>query len=195
VRRASAVAKRCVCVEITRQRAAIEGIDREDAETLRSHYPDLVEALDVEDALLDVEAKALDAPIGKLRSWDNLVGSTTLQCAVLLWALGKLERLPTVASVDDGSFVKDVGAASYLMIADIDVLRASLEMAELRPKEEILAAIDKAQRSLSERARLVQRGVAPSGKLEGTEAQKTKDLLGLGILSGLAWIVDPNRDY
>ncbi|MBX3189182.1 MAG: hypothetical protein KF819_19320 [Labilithrix sp.] len=196
MRNGADVAKRCVCVEITRQRAAIEGIDPEQAEVLRAHYPRLVEVLDLEAALLPIEAKTLEAELGDVPRWDSLVGSTSLQCAVLLWALGRVDRLPTVASVDDGSFLDDLGRWSFLGIADIDVLKASIETAELRDGREMRKAFEAAERSLSDASRLMHKGIAKVEKLTaGGEAERS-DLIAFSVIAGLAWVLDRERsDY
>jgi hypothetical protein len=136
------VARRCICLELMFQRLALEEDDDEAAERDRGRamWLSKVDALAVTDVLLAEERAFLERPVGEL-SDDDLddVHGRASGAPILLWALGRLEARPSMATVE--AIAETLGAHGLLGDGSIRRARSAAEEARLRADEELDAAL------------------------------------------------------
>jgi hypothetical protein len=137
VRRAIEVARRCLCLELLAQRLALETDDAEPAaarDGIRASWLARLGDLDVAEVLLAEERALLERPVGDLSEADvDDIDGRASGALVLLWALGRLDSRPSIATVD--AIAETLEERGLLGDGSIRGARAAAAGAALRPPE------------------------------------------------------------
>lgn len=136
------VARRLLCLELLFQRLGLEEAedDKEAREKARAAWASRIADLGISGELLADERALLERPVGALGEddLDDLEGRVS-GALVLLWALGRLEARPTFATVT--ALEEHLEAKGLLGDGSVKQANAAAEAAELRPAEELDAAL------------------------------------------------------
>ena len=172
------VARRCLVLELLAQRSVLE-VDAEvpvaDRERARASWVGRETDLGVKDAIEPDERAWLDRAVGTL-SDDDLddVHGRGLGAVVLLWALGRVESRPTLASVED--VLADHGLLGDGSVAKA---RAAAEAAALRSEAELDEALSAYAKT---------RGKAK-------EVDDPERIFACVAAHHLTWVLDPSMSF
>jgi hypothetical protein len=146
--RTSDVARRSVCLELLTQRVSLEQQAADlgdDASALHDGLVGAVDALKLASSFVNGERTILAASIGSLDLDEPKLDAYFADLAVLLWCLGRIPRMLTVAQLQDGmgDFLTRGYTRGYLAEAegDLEKVARALESAKLRPREELVAEL------------------------------------------------------
>lgn len=178
---ATAVARRCLCLELLLQRLALE-IDEDDTkeslEEMRLGWLGHTTGLGVDDALLPEERAYLETPVGALGEDErDDIHARATAAVILLWALGSVPTRPTLAHVHDALDL--VTAHGFLGDGSISVANEKVATAKLRPIGDLRAAY----------AAYTQE----RGKM--TDDDTPEQIVGTLGFRTLAWVLDRDMKY
>jgi hypothetical protein len=178
---AAEVAKRSLCLELLLQRVGLElddeeHVDKRDA--FRLAWVSRLGDLDLEQALLPKEREYLTRTVDELTQdeVDDIEGRI-ITAAVLLWALGRVPALPTVATLGDAPDV--VAEHGVLGDGSVSGARESVTKAVLRPEGELTAALT----------------AATSAYGDASQAMTPEQMVAGIAMHALGWVVDPAMSF
>lgn len=178
---ASEVAKRSLCIELLLQRLGLE-LDDDDPvnkrDAFRKAWVSRLGDLDLEQALLADERAFLMRPVDELTQEDvDDIEGRVISALVLLWALGRIDSLPSAGLLGDATDV--VADSGVLGDGSVSGARDTIAKATLRPESDLRDALADAERARGDVSQAM-----------------TPEQMVLGItVHALGWVVDPAASF
>lgn len=175
------VARRALCLELLTQRFMIEAQASELGAAQAQEFVDglglAVAEAELDPVITESEQDHLLRAVGALDVADSWWDAHFADLAVLLYALGRVPELPTVARIS--SHMQEFLARGFLAASDGDMEACVklLDAAELRPEEELVATLERA--------------VEENEPFIANETVPGRDLPPATVLYVLPWLLDP----
>lgn len=176
------VARRALCLELLTQRFVIESqaeqLGAEQAQAMVDALGVASEEAGVEPLFSESEQEHLLGDVGALDVSDSWWDAHFADLAVLLYALGRIPELPTVARIS--AHMEEFLERGFLVESDGDMEACVrlLESATLRPEEELVTVLGRAAKEIA-------------SLVANESAEPNRALPPATILYILPWLLDP----